>query len=409
MRQDTVDRAVTGHVAALARGLDAAALAAHLAVTLEREVYPGFTDRPAAVQLLRASCDAKIRVLAQLLSQDGDPARVVVPEAIEFAHALARMGVPADTVERSYRVGQETVWQWWLDEVERHVAATGAPMAPILRATSPVMFGFVDRMLADTLEAYHGALEDQRRSVTDRRRRLVAQLLDGTVAAPSPEAERLLRYRLDGEHVAFAVADVAPAGCERLAQALHDALDGGGRLVVEDRELGGTVVWVRAAAELRNGVRAGVVRLLESSGYRVAIGEPADALTGFRRTREDACAAARVQRRLAPDGARVVWAADVRIETLGLAGAAAAARLVQRELAPLHDLDPVLRSTLEAWLTAGSNVGAAALLGVHEHTVRNRLRTVEALLGGGLHQRRTELHVALRLDAVLGDDSGAPG
>jgi DNA-binding PucR family transcriptional regulator len=102
----------------------------------------------------------------------------------------------------------------------------------------------------------------------------------------------------------------------------------------------------------------------------------------------------------------VVWARDVRIEALGVEAAGAARRLVAAELASLGELSPRTRETLEAWLVTGSRVGAAARLGVHEHTIRNRLRHVDGLLGPGWEKRRTELHVALRLAAVLDVPAG---
>jgi DNA-binding PucR family transcriptional regulator len=53
-------------------------------------------------------------------------------------------------------------------------------------------------------------------------------------------------------------------------------------------------------------------------------------------------------------------------------------------------------------------VSAAALLGVHENTVRNRVRRAEELLPRGVTlQRRTELQVALRLVLALGESSGS--
>jgi hypothetical protein len=60
-----------------------------------------------------------------------------------------------------------------------------------------------------------------------------------------------------------------------------------------------------------------------------------------------------------------------------------------------------LRETLLTWLATGSHVSAAALLGVHENTIRNRVHQAEELLGVALHQRRIELQVALRLERVL--------
>ncbi|QFZ21961.1 PucR family transcriptional regulator [Saccharothrix syringae] len=64
----------------------------------------------------------------------------------------------------------------------------------------------------------------------------------------------------------------------------------------------------------------------------------------------------------------------------------------------LAPLDDVLRETLRAWLAChGQADPAAARLGVHRHTVRNRLRRVELLLGRSLEPAgtRAELWFAL--------------
>ena len=70
----------------------------------------------------------------------------------------------------------------------------------------------------------------------------------------------------------------------------------------------------------------------------------------------------------------------------------------------LHGLDGAdarsgrLRETLRAYFASGQNASAAAaLLGVHEHTVSYRLRTIEERLGRPVTARRAELETALRL------------
>lgn len=61
---------------------------------------------------------------------------------------------------------------------------------------------------------------------------------------------------------------------------------------------------------------------------------------------------------------------------------AAAQRDLADVLAPLTEADPVLRTTLEVFLSEnGSWESAASRLGVHRHTVRNRIARVEELCG----------------------------
>jgi DNA-binding PucR family transcriptional regulator len=148
---------------------------------------------------------------------------------------------------------------------------------------------------------------------------------------------------------------------------------------------------------------------LAETGLTVAVGEPGQGLAGLRRTRQHALDAARVQRALGVDGRRRVWAREVRLETLLLASKERAVEFLTDELGPLNASDPFtrrLRETLLAWLTMGSYGGAAALLGVHENTVRNRLRAAQDILGVSLTAHRTELMVALRLERVLRTGTG---
>ena len=106
---------------------------------------------------------------------------------------------------------------------------------------------------------------------------------------------------------------------------------------------------------------------------------------------------------LADNAPHVIWAEDVRIETLAIDNPDGARALVNGVLGTALEnglLTTRVRETLDAWLVAGSYVGAAALLGVHEQTVRQRLHRLEEALGQSLQRRRTELHVALRLSML---------
>lgn len=74
-------------------------------------------------------------------------------------------------------------------------------------------------------------------------------------------------------------------------------------------------------------------------------------------------------------------------------------------LAPLRADRTDLAGTLRAWLDRHGQVDAAAGdLGVHRHTVRHRLRRVEALLGRSLDdpEVRAELYLALSRDGTTG-------
>ncbi|MDX8150983.1 helix-turn-helix domain-containing protein [Patulibacter brassicae] len=392
--------------AALARELDPARLASVLAAALADEVYPDLAVRPAFRGLVDDACRAKAELLVDLLADRVSPDDLAPAAAVALAHELAVAGVPAETVARSYRVGQEVAWATLLDAIERLAERDGVPVVESVRATTPVLFAFVERMMTVTMAAYDDALDDERRSLARRRRRLVDGLLDGTVAAIGEDGERFLGYRLDGLHLAIALPGPATRTDEGLVRRLGTDLGTGGTLVVGER------AWIHLARPLRPSDRAAVGRAFAEAGRRGGVGDPGSGVPGFRASHEQAELALRVRRARGHEDVGATWARDVGIEALGLEATTSARRLATAELAALEGLSARTRRTLLAWLETGSNVGAAARLGVHEQTVRNHLRLVEDRLPGPLLERRTELHVALRLAAVLeprNPRTGGPG
>ncbi|MGE4426624.1 MAG: PucR family transcriptional regulator [Solirubrobacteraceae bacterium] len=379
--------------AALAGELDAEELGRGLAEVLATEVYAELASRPGIRTLIDEACHAKAALLIDLLADRVAPDDVAPAAAVALAHELAVAGVPAETVARSYRVGQEVAWTTLLDAIERLAEREDVSVVDTVRATTPVLFSFVERMVAVTMAAYDDAVDDERRSLARRRRRLVDGLLDGTVPALNADAERFLGYRLTGLHLALVLPGPATRVDEGVVHRIRTELGAPASLVVGER------AWVRLAGPLRAADRAAVERAFADADRTAGIGGPERDAAGLRVSHEAAELAHRVQRARGDVG--VTWARDVAVETLGLAAAPTARRLVATELAPLHDLPSRTRETLRAWLETGSNVGAAARLGLHEQTVRNHLRLVEERLAGSLAERRTELHVALRLAAVL--------
>lgn len=62
----------------------------------------------------------------------------------------------------------------------------------------------------------------------------------------------------------------------------------------------------------------------------------------------------------------------------------------------------VWRETLRAYFASGQRASSAAsILGVHERTVANRIRTIEERLGRPVGSRGSELETALRLERLL--------
>ncbi|HET8567012.1 MAG TPA: helix-turn-helix domain-containing protein [Solirubrobacterales bacterium] len=134
---------------------------------------------------------------------------------------------------------------------------------------------------------------------------------------------------------------------------------------------------------------------------RMAIGSPAPRLPGWRHTHRQALLALPLtnvrERPVVHYSAVALLASALRDDVL-------LPSLTLEYLKPLRagrDGGLTLRNTLRAYFSASGNVSsAAALLGVKRHTVTNRLRSVEDLLGRPLSTCQRQLELALELDAL---------
>lgn len=128
----------------------------------------------------------------------------------------------------------------------------------------------------------------------------------------------------------------------------------------------------------------------------IAIGEPAESLSGWRLTHRQAGAALPVAQRGRDP---VVRYGDVALLASALHDDLLGESLRQLYLEPLEgNGSPTLRRTLLAYLDCDRNsASAAAALGVTRQTVNYRLRAIEQRLGRPLAACASELEVALRL------------
>lgn len=387
----------------LASAIDVDALSGHLTEVILDEVYSHVVDPETLRDGLHAATHEKISCLARLIGGTVRLDDLATPAALSFAAEVGGQGIPERTFERSYRIGQETLWDWWMNVVQTYCHENAAPVVGVVRSSTPVLFGFVDRMLFASLAAYHDAASDRRQTVQQRRSRLVEQILDGTLMDPGIDAERFLGYTLRGRHLA-GVVNGADAAVDRELVARLQELSGASELLTVARAPATTEFWLNLRAPLTPATRKALTSAVRADGQRLAFGYTDPGVDGFRRTSQAAGEAAQIQVMLGDDAPRVTWSDEVRIEILALHDPAGARTLIRHELGPLLDdglLTARMQSTLEAWLMTGSYVGAAARLGVHEQTVRQRLRRLEGALGHPLNERRTELHVALRLSRVV--------
>jgi hypothetical protein len=386
-------------LAPIAEEIDIDALSAHLTEVMLDEVYSHVIDPQVLQPLLIEATTEKLTCLTHLIAGEITLDELEAPSALAFAGEVGRQGIAERMLERSYRVGNEALWDTWMTLIEDHCSRTGGAVADVVRASIPLLFGFVDRMQVASFGAYHQAVAARQQTREYRRTRLVEQLLDGTLTEAGIDTERFIGYAFARHHLAAVIDPEDPRADQQFAEELKRAARAHDVLML-DRTGAPTQLWLGLRTPISPAVRAALESCTTATGRRIAFGDVGPGLAGFRTSAAAARDAARVQALLAENAPPVIWAQDVLIEILALGTPDAARALVRTMLGTVLNrelLTSRVRETLEAWLTSGSYVGAAATLGVHEQTVRQRLHQLEDVLGHSLHERRTDLHVALRL------------
>jgi sugar diacid utilization regulator len=205
-----------------------------------------------------------------------------------------------------------------------------------------------------------------------------------------------LRYDLDATHVALIA--VGPEAAEVVDEILTGMSDS---LVVWPRP---QTAWCWAAG--RDGFGEAAMRAISAvppRGTRLAAGEPASGLAGWRLTHHQARAALPVALRGPVPAVRY---RDVALVATLLKDELLATSLRRLYLEPLEAArggGEELRLTLRAYFAADRNLTVAAeRVGVTRQAVARRLRAVEERLGRPIAALGADLEIALRLQAVAG-------
>jgi hypothetical protein len=369
-----------------------------------RRCYAEHADDPGFVDSLDRSVRDNIRAIVGLLAGRVELASVTPADALAFADLSASLDIPAAMLPRAYQVGAGDFWRQWFDRCRIEAAEQDIPLDELVREPTILLFAYINHILESVVGQYDQTRADMVRTREHLRRTVLAQVLDGSADTGDPaELELGLAYPVRATHIAVSLEASDRAAVTRCAAAL-----GAADTLVHQSGARRWTVWLAdqdVAAAGGPAVRR-VAEALEAEGVRAAISEPWPGVQGVRRAYEEAEMAAGVQSALRNAADAVTLYRDVRLDALLLADRARAKRFLREELGELAGTDPrlaLIREALLVWLSAGSHVTAAATLGVHENTVRNRVRQAEDLLPGGVTLgRRTELQVALRLQRVLG-------
>ena len=352
-----------------------------------------------------ASTESVLRLLAEMIAS-GRPAAEAEPPAaaIDYARDLVRHGLPIDTLLRAYHVGQATFFDRWVatlrDQIEDPLALAGA-----IEQGGAWTFDYLRTLTPDLIRRYAAERERWVRSAAALRIETIRALVDGEPGDVAT-ASRRLRYELERAHLAFVVWNDEPdesdlGALELQAAKIAGALGSASPLLVP---LGGHVIaaWIGSRGELPAPPAA------LPDGASAAFGRPGSGVDGFCRSHRQALSARRVAQLARRRPGTVTSFADVALTALASVDERAAREFVAAELGALAaDEEDVRRlaATLRAYLEERSSPRRTAQrLGVHENTIKNRVRAIEELRGRPADERIAETLVALRLARTIPPD-----
>lgn len=395
-------------VRALARRLDISVGAASVSGAILESVFADRLEDTAFVTALDRCSHENVANLVEVLAGRLGLNEVDTECPREFAALTASLGIPLAELERAYWVGVERLWQEWFELCHTSSRGASGELRDLLGGSTSLLFGYVDRVLAQVVARYGSVTDDMASTREDRRRELVAALLDGEpTELGEAAAEELLGYRLRRTtHVALWFESGSAESVRRITRALatlRAQTAATGSLLV--RGDGGTWYgWLGYLGTAHAGILGDLRRAAAATGELVTLGDPRGGRGGFRTSHESARRTAALRGSLHSVGT-CLSAHELRLEALLLQSPESGRRFVAEELGDLAaDTERAgrIRDTLLAWLSSGSQAQAAVELGVHENTVRQRIRYATEELGTSPSERRTELLVALRLCAALG-------
>jgi len=320
-----------------------------------------------------------------------------------LARRLAWTPVSLDVLVRAYRLGHE-----WLYEDIRRFCATECPdsetAVELLGELGRLAFRFTDASTTSVIVEYERERETLLRSDLAERHSHVRAVLSGR-QTDLRAAERALGYRFDGTHIALrtwvvGARDDGPRLVGKVTRDVTAAMSGHGSLTVQDAP-GLATTWLHGAAltELES---AATEALATQPDVRIAIGNPAAGVQGFRDTYRQA-ERARAIGPVTPTG--VAAYADVSLLALLLENPEIARTFVDDELGGLAAQDATnerLRSTLLVFLEhQGRHLPTAQALYMHRNTVAQQVHRAEEILGREVTVRTLELQTALRLQAYF--------
>jgi PucR C-terminal helix-turn-helix domain/GGDEF-like domain len=347
-----------------------------------------------------ASTVSVLTLMADMIRLGRAPSEATLPpDAAEYAREFVRRGASMDGLLRAYHVGQATFFHNWVAGVETDVSDADAA-ARAIELGANWTFDYIHALNRELVARYTSERAAWVRSPDAVRTETVRALLAGHPIDVNAAAPRL-GYELGRHHLAFVVwSDGDEFWPENLIALESSALELASAIGAEAPLLvplgrGLVAAWVGA----REPIVVPDVRI--ASACLIAIGSPGADLRGFRTSHDDAMHARRVARLAGRGPGTVTRYEDVALLALASSDSELARRFVASELGPLSGGgDEIVRlaATLRVYLEENASPRRTGRrLGIHENTVKNRVRAAGDLLGHAAEERVAETLVALRL------------
>ena len=359
--------------------------------------------------LLEASVGENVATLLHIIQHGIELENVRAPAAAEeYARRLAQRGVPASALLRAYRIGSARFQDWFLEELGRSTDNASIVSAAALRIAD-ITSAYIDKVSEELLSFYEAEKEGWLRNRSVARAARVQALLRGErVDVASSEA--ILGYRLRQYHVGVVCwsdkatsAGDALGGLEKATAEMARQAGLEGRPIFLPQDESSAWAWLPLGSK---DAFPSVCAVGAESGIRFALGSAGSAVSGFRRTHEQALGAHAVALAAGGSGQPMTSFADVAPLALMSGSTELIRAWVIETLGSLADDDghhAMLRDTLRVFLQeSGSFVATGERLTLHKNTVRYRIGKAEESLGRPVGEDRLQIELALLAAQWLG-------
>ncbi|GAB3026288.1 hypothetical protein MBOU_29930 [Mycobacterium bourgelatii] len=356
---------------------------------------PTIIENPALAQSVSLSNRTTLIhfATAHLRAPGAPVAPYLGPEPLRMARILARrdVGITAFDI---YRVGQNLALQRWTNIVFE-LTSDPDELRELLTVMAQSASDFVDATLVGISRQMQLEHHELAQGVLVERRKIVELILDGDSMHHS-RAEARLGYALSGRHTAAVIwcdqYEDEYHLLDRMAEELSQAV-GCPRSLIVTSSPAARWVWMKDAGPFEADRIRDLVE--KTPGLRIALGETAQGIEGFRRSHFDALATQQMMVRL-QSRQQVAFSDDVHMIALLTQRPDRSDEFIEKTLGAFASASDVLRNTLLTYINEQCNAARASQqLYIHRNTLLSRLDAAQRLLPRPLERNTVRIAVAL--------------